>query len=124
MESSTIYRRQEEKEKNDRFVTVHTSANSGDSSRKNQSFNSFQHGDSGFTEEEEEYDEDDDDDDTKFVKSRMSGFSRRALEAHTMLFGMWIAGYWPVSVIWVSSEGLGWRSRRVLRQFLRGSREI
>ena len=31
------------------------------------------------------------------VKSRVSGFSRRALEPHTTLFGMWIAGYWPVS---------------------------
>ena len=32
------------------------------------------------------------------MKSRMSGFSRRALqEAHTTLFGMWRAGYWSVS---------------------------
>ena len=34
---------------------------------------------------------------TRFVKSRVSGFWRRALEAHTTIFGMWIAGYWPVS---------------------------
>ena len=27
----------------------------------------------------------------------MRGLSRRALGAHTTLFGMWIAGYWPVS---------------------------
>ena len=31
------------------------------------------------------------------AKSRVSGFWRRALEAHTTLIGMWIAGYWPVS---------------------------
>ena len=31
------------------------------------------------------------------MKLRMSGFWRRALEAHVTLFGMWIAGYWPVS---------------------------
>ena len=31
------------------------------------------------------------------MKLRVRGFSRRALEVHTMLFGMWIAGYWPVS---------------------------
>ena len=31
------------------------------------------------------------------VKSRMSRFSRRVLEASTMLLGMWIARYWPVS---------------------------
>ena len=31
------------------------------------------------------------------MKLRVSGFWRRALEAHTTLFGMWIAGYWPVS---------------------------
>ena len=40
---------------------------------------------------------DDDSNDTEFVKLRVSGFSCRALEAHTTLFGMWIAGYWPVS---------------------------
>ena len=34
------------------------------------------------------------------MKPRESGFSRRALEAHTTLFGMWIAGYWPVSDFW------------------------
>ena len=43
---------------------------------------------------EEEYDDDDDDDkeddDTEFVKSRVSAFSRIALEAHTTLFGIWI----------------------------------
>ena len=95
MESSTIYPRHEEKEINDRLVTMHTSADSGDASRKNQPVNSFQHGDSGFTEEEEE--EYFDDDDTKFVKSRVSGFSRRAPEVDTTLFGVWIADYWPVS---------------------------
>ena len=30
----------------------------------------------------------------------MSGCSRRALEAHTTLFSMWIAGYRPVSDFW------------------------
>ena len=60
----------------------------------------------------------DDDDDTEFVKSRVSRFSRRAPEAHTTLFGMRIAGYWPVSDL-VSFEGLGRRSRRVFRQFLK-----
>ena len=43
---------------------------------------------------------DDDDDDTNFMKILVSGFSRRALETHTTLFGMWIAGYWPVSDFW------------------------
>ena len=32
--------------------------------------------------------------------ARVSGFSRRAMEPHTTLFGMWIAGYWPVSDFW------------------------
>ena len=31
------------------------------------------------------------------VKLHVCGFSRRALEAHTTIFGRWIAGYWPVS---------------------------
>ena len=31
------------------------------------------------------------------MKARVSGFSRRALEEHTMLFGMWIALYLSVS---------------------------
>ena len=31
------------------------------------------------------------------MKSRVRGFSRRALETHTTLFGIWIAGYWLVS---------------------------
>ena len=31
------------------------------------------------------------------MKSRVSGFSHRALEVHITLFGMWIAGYWPMS---------------------------
>ena len=31
-----------------------------------------------------------DDDDTEFVKARVSGFLRRALEAHMMLLGKWI----------------------------------
>ena len=43
----------------------------------------------------------DDDDDTEFVKSHLSEFLCRALEAHTMVFGMWIAGYWPVSDFWL-----------------------
>ena len=34
------------------------------------------------------------------MKSRVSGFSHGALEPHT-LFGMWIAGYWPVSEFWL-----------------------
>ena len=34
---------------------------------------------------------------TRFVKLRVSGFSRRVLEPHTTLFGMWIAEYWPLS---------------------------
>ena len=34
---------------------------------------------------------------TRFVKLRVSRFSRRAPEAHTTLFGTWIAGYRPVS---------------------------
>ena len=38
-----------------------------------------------------------DDDDKKIVKSPVRGFSGRALEAITTLFGMWIAGYWPLS---------------------------
>ena len=38
-----------------------------------------------------------DNDDTNFVKSHVSRFSRRALEADTTLFCLWIAGYWPVS---------------------------
>ena len=38
---------------------------------------------------------------TRFVKSRVSGFSRGAQEAHTTLFGMWIARYWPVSDFWL-----------------------
>ena len=50
-----------------------------------------------FTKEKKNNKNSDDDDDTEFVKSRVSGFSRRALEAHTTLFGMWIARYWPVS---------------------------
>ena len=78
-------------------MTVHTSADSGEASSKNQPVSpSFQHGDSGFTEEEEEYD-----DDTEFVKLYVSGFSRRALEPHTTLFDVWIAGYWPVSDFWL-----------------------
>ena len=44
---------------------------------------------------------DDDDDDDDDVNSRVSGFSCRALEAHTTLFGMWIAGYWPVNDFWL-----------------------
>ena len=34
---------------------------------------------------------------TRIVKSRMSRFSRGLLEARTMLLGIWIARYWPVS---------------------------
>ena len=68
-------------------MTLQTSADSGDASYKNQPINLFQHGDSGFTEEEEEENDNDDDDDTEFVKSRVIGFLRRALEVHTTLFG-------------------------------------
>ena len=53
----------------------------------------------GLLKKRKNYD-DDDDDPELVVKSRVSGFSRRALEAHTTLFGMWIAGYWPVSDFW------------------------
>ena len=35
------------------------------------------------------------------MKSHVSRFSRRALEPHTTLFGMWIARYWPVSDFWL-----------------------
>ena len=46
----------------------------------------------------------------------MSGFSLRALEPHTTLFGMWIAGYWPVSDFWlVLKAWLG-----ILAEFLGG----
>ena len=34
---------------------------------------------------------------TRIMKSRMSRFSRGVLEASTMLLGIWIARYWPVS---------------------------
>ena len=34
---------------------------------------------------------------TRIVKSRMSRFWRGVLEASTMLLGIWIARYWPVS---------------------------
>ena len=34
---------------------------------------------------------------TQIAKSRMSQFSRGVLEASTMLLGIWIARYWPVS---------------------------
>ena len=34
---------------------------------------------------------------TRIVKSCMSRFSRGVLEASTMLLGIWIDRYWPVS---------------------------
>ena len=34
---------------------------------------------------------------TRIVKSRMSRFSRGVLEASTVLLGIWIARYFPVS---------------------------
>ena len=83
-----------EPERNDRLGTVHTSADSGDvyKNYKNYSVNSFQYRDSGFTEEEE-----DEYDDTKFVKSRVSGFSRGVLEVRTILLAICIARYQFVS---------------------------
>ena len=76
-------------------MSVHTSGKFGDVQRKNQRFNCFWKGDSGIEEEEEEeyYD---DDGYTKFVKSRMSEFSRGRLKVRMGSFGTCIGRYGPV----------------------------
>ena len=51
------------------------------------------------------------------MKSRVSGFSRRALEAHTTLFGMWIAGYRPVSDFWFVLKAWGSVLTKLLGSF-------
>ena len=53
------------------LMTVNISADSGNALSKNHPVNSFQHEDRGLLE---------------FIKSPMSGFSRRAPKAHTTLF--------------------------------------
>ena len=56
------------------------------------------HGDSGFTEEDEEY---------MMMVTRICEIAcerilaQSLLEPHTTIFGMWIAGYCPVSDFWL-----------------------
>ena len=55
---------------------------------------------------------------------RVSGFLRRALEVHTMLFGMWIAQYWPVSDFGLVLKAWLGVLAELLDVFLPVSREI